>query len=265
MVLVCKQSWILKEAVRALRLLQYCRFPDKNSREVSRYICNFFFAVFENSYAFISRFLAEPLTMCGILAFRGILFGKYCIKTKGFMVCAHKVTWNDTRHAQKLQMSNEDHQRSAHWWQCYHPLGYCIDTHECGAPVERKPESVSQMWGRGSVLILVTRLRGGQSGIRIPAGVIYIFLLICRLWSQISCLFIGWRGTFPGVKRLGREAYLLTSTNAEIENEWSYKSVRHIRPHGMDKGLKVSSVELLRAARSVWLLRGLDVVTWTAV
>ena len=51
---------------------------QKNSRDISKYIYSFF-AVFQNSYASIPPFLAEPLTMfCGNLRFRGTLFEKRC-------------------------------------------------------------------------------------------------------------------------------------------------------------------------------------------
>jgi hypothetical protein len=39
-----------------------------------------FFAVFQNLYLFIPRFLAEPLTFCGTQGFRGTLVGKHCLK-----------------------------------------------------------------------------------------------------------------------------------------------------------------------------------------
>jgi hypothetical protein len=62
--------------VSALRLLQYCQLPDKNCRDISRYIYNVF-AVFQNSYVFIPLLLSGPLTVfCGNQRFRGTLFQK---------------------------------------------------------------------------------------------------------------------------------------------------------------------------------------------
>ena len=64
--------------VSARRLLQYFQLPAKHSRDISRFICSFFFAVFQNSYVFIPLFPADPLTtFCGTLRFRGTLFEKH--------------------------------------------------------------------------------------------------------------------------------------------------------------------------------------------
>jgi hypothetical protein len=63
--------------VSARRLLQCCQMPDKNSRDISRYVYLNFFAVFKNIYVFNPLFLAEPLTkICGALRIRGTLFEK---------------------------------------------------------------------------------------------------------------------------------------------------------------------------------------------
>jgi hypothetical protein len=44
---------------------------------------------------------------------------------------------------------------------------------------------------------------------------------------------MGTRGSFPGVKRLGREADHSSPSNAEVKNEWSYTSTPPIRLHGV--------------------------------
>jgi hypothetical protein len=64
----CENKNYKETVVSARRLLQYFQLPDKNSRDIPRY---FFFAVFQNSYAFSPLFVAEPLTM-----FAGTLFEK---------------------------------------------------------------------------------------------------------------------------------------------------------------------------------------------
>jgi hypothetical protein len=43
---------------------------------------------------------------------------------------------------------------------------------------------------------------------------------------------VGTGGTFPGVKRLGREADHSSPSSAEVKNAWSYTSTPPIRLHG---------------------------------
>jgi hypothetical protein len=60
---------------------------------------------------------------------------------------------------------------------------------------------------RISVVVLVTRLQAGRSGVRIPVEARDFSLLqkrIYRLWGPPSILFHGYRGCFPGLKRPGR-------------------------------------------------------------
>jgi hypothetical protein len=62
-------------AVSALRLLQYFQFPDKNSRDISRYTYNFY--GISSTYVFIPPFLAETLKVfCGNVRLHGALFNK---------------------------------------------------------------------------------------------------------------------------------------------------------------------------------------------
>jgi hypothetical protein len=50
-----------------MEIVQYLQLPDKNFRDVSRYIYSFL-AVFLNGYVFIPLFVWEPITMfCGTL------------------------------------------------------------------------------------------------------------------------------------------------------------------------------------------------------
>ena len=42
-------------------------------------------------------------------------------------------------------------------------------------------------------------------------------------------------GTFPGLKRPGREVDLSPQSSAEVTNEWMYTSTPPIRPHVVDR------------------------------
>jgi hypothetical protein len=46
-----------------------------------------------------------------------------------------------------------------------------------------------------------------------------------RLWDPLNLLSSGYRGSFPGVKRSGREADHSPPSNAEFKNVWSYISI----------------------------------------
>lgn len=45
----------------------------------------------------------------------------------------------------------------------------------------------------------------------------------------------GYRGSFPGQKRLGHEVDSSSPASAEVKNEWRYTSTPHIRLNGMDR------------------------------
>jgi len=55
-----------------------------------------------------------------------------------------------------------------------------------------------------------------------------------RLWGQPGPLFYGWRGSFPWVKRTGRDVDHSPSSSAEVKNEWSYNYSPPIRPRNVD-------------------------------
>jgi hypothetical protein len=44
---------------------------------------------------------------------------------------------------------------------------------------------------------------------------------------------VGTRGSFPGIKRLGREADHSPPSSAELNNTWIHTSTRPIRLHGV--------------------------------
>lgn len=61
-----------------------------------------------------------------------------------------------------------------------------------------------------------------------------------RLWDQITLPLRGYRSTVLGIKRRGHEVYLLSSSIAEVKNEWSHNSVPFIRLHGVDTAKLIS-------------------------
>jgi hypothetical protein len=76
--------------VSARRLLQYFSFPDKNSRDISRYIYNVFFAVLQNGYVFVSLFLLQALT----LLFVTLRFAEMCLRNIDLEHTIIKNEWN---------------------------------------------------------------------------------------------------------------------------------------------------------------------------
>jgi hypothetical protein len=54
-----------------------------------------------------------------------------------------------------------------------------------------------------------------------------------RFWDPPSFLFSVCEGSFPRVKRLGCEAYHLPSSNANVNNVWSYTSTPSLCLHGL--------------------------------
>ena len=51
--------------------------------------------------------------------------------------------------------------------------------------------------------------------------------------GQLSILFSGCQGSFPGVKRLGLEADHLPPFSAKDDIEWSYRPAFSVRLHGV--------------------------------
>jgi len=45
-----------------------------------------------------------------------------------------------------------------------------------------------------------------------------------RLWGPRTPLFVGYQGSLPGVKRLGRELNQSSPLSIDVMNEWSYTS-----------------------------------------
>ena len=79
----------------------------------------------------------------------------------------------------------------------------------------------------GSVSDVAIRLRAGPSRVRILEGAIEFFLLKNRphrFWGPPNLLFNGYRDSFRGLKRLGREVDHSPSSSAEVKNGWCYTS-----------------------------------------
>jgi hypothetical protein len=78
---------------------------------------------------------------------------------------------------------------------------------------------------RVRVAAVVTGLRAGQSGVRIPVGAKY-FSRQCpdRLWGPPSLLLSEHQGSFLVVTRLGRETDHSTVPSAEVKSGWMYTS-----------------------------------------
>ena len=74
-----------------------------------------------------------------------------------------------------------------------------------------------------------------------------------RLWSPPSLLFNGHRGSFAGVKRLGRDVEDQPPSDAEVKNEWSYTSTP-ICMRGVDRQFYIFY-------RSLKILIALDLTT----
>ena len=80
-------------------------------------------------------------------------------------------------------------------------------------------------------------LRAGLSGVRIPSGArnYPLFRKPRQLWCPVCLLFIGYRGTYTGVKRPGGKVDLSPPSSAEVKNEWSYASTPPVCIHESEK------------------------------
>ena len=89
-------------------------------------------------------------------------------------------------------------------------------------------KSVDFLWLVG----ILPRLRVGRSGVRIPARARDISLSKSpdQLWGPPSFLFSGYRGSFPRIKRPGREADHSPSSSADGKNKQSYTSTSPYKP-----------------------------------
>jgi hypothetical protein len=97
-------------------------------------------------------------------------------------------------------------------------------------------ETFSLITGKqDSVVIIVTRLWAGRSGVRIPAGETIYFSKKRPDYPRPTQLPIQWvpGGCFPKVKRAGREADHSPPFGAEVNNKWSYTSTLPICLNGM--------------------------------
>jgi len=75
------------------------------------------------------------------------------------------------------------------------------------------------------VVGVMTRLRAGRFGARIPVEVRYIFLnRPDKLWGQTCLLCNKQLPFFQGVKRLGLHVNQAVTSIADFKNEWGYAS-----------------------------------------
>lgn len=67
----------------------------------------------------------------------------------------------------------------------------------------------------------------GGSGVRIPAGPRFLFLVgkVHRVWGPTSLIFSSYRNSFLRLKRTWRGINHSPPSNTEIKNEWSYASI----------------------------------------
>jgi hypothetical protein len=92
-----------------------------------------------------------------------------------------------------------------------------------------------QSFEQGGAVGITTKLRAGRSRVRMPVQARYfLFLKTSRLaLGPPSFLFSGYRRSFPGLKRLRREANLSSPSSAEFKNEWNHTSAPPVCFHGM--------------------------------
>jgi hypothetical protein len=77
-----------------------------------------------------------------------------------------------------------------------------------------------------------------------------------RLWGRLSLLFNGYMGSFPGVKRPGREADLPSPSSAEVKSDWSYTSVPPIYLHSVEKDITLLLTLLILHLSQPYLRHG---------
>ena len=85
---------------------------------------------------------------------------------------------------------------------------------------------------------VITWLLAGRSGVWIPVWTKCCFSSLKYpewFWGPDSLLFDEYRGSFPQIKRPGRETDHLSPSVAEVKNYWSYTSTYPVCLHGVDK------------------------------
>jgi hypothetical protein len=92
-------------------------------------------------------------------------------------------------------------------------------------------------WSRYNVVSIVTRLRAGRSGVRIPAGGKTLFSAPQPPdWFRASPIISsGYRGSFPGVKLPRRDFDHPSPSVTDAKNEWSCTSAPPIHFHGANR------------------------------
>ena len=117
----------------------------------------------------------------------------------------------------------------------------CVSVRDLEASTVRRPGpelgSCAKKKKLDSVVSMATRLRTGRSGVYPSRRQIFSYLKHpVRLWDPPSLLFIGYQGSFPGVKRSGIDTDYSPPSSGEVKNEWSYTSVTPICLPGVYRG-----------------------------
>jgi hypothetical protein len=85
----------------------------------------------------------------------------------------------------------------------------------------------TNLFGRDSVVFIVTALRAGRPGVRIPVTGVLLALKNIQTGpgAQQASHFNEHRVSFPGVNWSERDVYQLPQSSVEVENLWSYTSI----------------------------------------
>jgi hypothetical protein len=96
--------------------------------------------------------------------------------------------------------------------------------------------SAYSLGSRGSVLVIVTKLRAGRSGVRMSVRAeIFLFSKTSRPAFGPTQPPIQWvPGAFSGVKRPGFEGNYFAPCIAEVKNEWNCTSPPPVSLHFTD-------------------------------
>jgi hypothetical protein len=85
-------------------------------------------------------------------------------------------------------------------------------------------------WRRDTLVCIVIRLKHGR-------GRRFFSSPKCQdqRWGPTRLLFSGHRGSFPALKRAGRDFDHSSSCSTEVKNEWNYICIPPVRLHDVDR------------------------------